>query len=452
MSGRFKVVVCLIVVAIIVLLFMQFLWINRMFKAEQKYIKTQATTLLKNNLATEIKRLSIDRQELVEAGLLNPYDEGHGGSYDERTVTLYIAYPEKKKIVRQCKTIEEWYEYSNPIYPTYHYIELDINRLDSLFKTSLEECGITLPFVLEKTDRVNNIIESSSGSIDYSNFKLTTDTIELGIDDKDYLLACFDGSYYGRFKQMRAILFVSFAIVCLLIVIMLFFVRTIFYQKKISELRTDMINSIVHDLKNPVVYLKKILPRIKTDESQQKYIEAARRKNERLSLLIEKLLVASLDKGRLTLDNKEMSVCDIVSDIVDQYRIDNESLNISFLCKSGTDMALVDKLHFSNAVINLIDNAIKYSENNPDIIVRCYNENDYICISIKDHGIGIPREYIKNIFEKNFRVPEHKSLPRYGFGIGLSYVKLIIEALNGKVKVKSEYKKGSEFVIMIPVL
>ena len=137
--------------------------------------------------------------------------------------------------------------------------------------------------------------------------------------------------------------------------------------------------------------------------------------------------------------------------VVERYKADyDDELCISF-SSDNQEVANVDTSHLGNALKNLIDNAIKYSVEKADISVACYKENNYICISVKDCGIGIPKEFRKRLFEKHFRVPTHKSLPRTGFGLGLSYVQIVAQAHGGDVTVKSEYKKGSEFIITLPL-
>lgn len=113
-------------------------------------------------------------------------------------------------------------------------------------------------------------------------------------------------------------------------------------------------------------------------------------------------------------------------------------------------MITADKLCFLNAIVNLVDNAIKYSSGAPDIFVRCFTAGDYLCVSVTDHGVGIPKKYLKRIFRREFRIPKGKTVRCTGFGIGLSYIKMIAKAHKGKITVSSIYKKGSTFTLSIP--
>ena len=449
MENRIRISLYAAIIILTLSLMLQYFLVNMMFHVEQDNVKTRGLLLLNDVLSLDLKQSGMERQDILMKKGADAENERWSGNFEKKTITAVVTYPEIKTYKRECKTEEEWYEYTKDVYCRYHYTGINLSRLDSVYKVAIEKHSIKLPFVLVKIDSTNTVLEQVPAGVDYNNYNLSLDTIPLGIDDKDFFVARFDNSYYGMFRQMRLILITSFCIVAMLTFIAVYLLRTIFYQKKISKIREDFVNNIVHDLGNPVNYLNKVFPLIKVNESQQGYIDAAKRKGKRLSLMIQTLLTTSSITKGLSIDPHSVPLCEYIGDIVDQYNADNEGLNILFICDIK-GMIKIDRLHFENVVMNLIENAIKYSEEKPEICVVCYSEDGYICISVKDSGIGIPKEYMSRIFEKNFRVPVNKSLRRYGFGLGLNYVKIVVEAHSGMVKVKSEYKKGSEFIIMIP--
>lgn len=451
MNRRAKIAVYAIVIAIIMLLFLQYFWIDRMLRTEQKLIETQASLLLTDVLNLDLKRSSMERYDLLEKEGILSEKEGYGGSFDDKTITVYIVYPEPGKVVRQCETEEEWYEYTKEIYCRYHITGIDLHRLESVYKAALEKHHITLPFILMKIDSADRIMEQVPAGIALKRYGLSADTIPLGITDEEFLVARFDNSYFGMFRQMRRIVFTSLGVVVLLAVILVYLVHTIFYQKKIAKIREELVNSIVHDLKNPVTYIKDALSYIMVKDKQQGYIiRKIKEHTERMFLMIEKMLAVSTGKEQINIPDIPEPVCEYVCSIIEQSYMDGDH-EVRFSCASNVGMAKVNRLHFGNAVRNLIDNSIKYSEGNAEVDVRCYEENNYICVSVKDKGIGIPKEYMRFLFQKNFRVPSHKSLSKHGFGLGLNYVMMVAKAHGGVVKVKSEYKKGSEFILMLPV-
>ena len=452
MRRRIKISLFASIMIIVISLILQYLLVDNMFHTEQNNIKARSLLLLNDVLALDLKQLGMERQFILNRDDINIDNELWGGNFDNKTITVYVAYPEQRVYKRECKTEKEWYEYSKDVYCRYHYTGVNLNRLDSAFKEILEEHSIMLPFVLMKVDSTNTVLEKMPSGVDYSDYKLSLDAIPLGIDGKDFLVARFDNSYYGMFRQMRAILITSFFIVALLTFITFFLLRTIFYQKKISEIREDFVRIIVHDLRNPIFYIGSILLDLKVGLSQQDEIDGAKRKIKRMSMMVDRLSETSSINKNLIADTAPVFVYEYVGEIINMYNTDMGSDRVNFLNESTSGKVDINLRGFENVIINVIDNAIKYSENNSEIFVRCYDENGYICTSVKDSGIGIPKKYLDLLFEKGFCVPEHKSLGKSGFGLGLNYVKKVVKAHGGKVIVKSEYKKGSEFIVMIPIL
>jgi len=449
MRNRVKISILVAVVIIALSLTLQFLLVGKMHRAEQDNFKVRASITLTDVLSAHVKSEKAENRIKREPNEPERVVATGGSSFLERVVEVRLIHPEIRRIIRKCETNEEWYEFSKEVHLNYHFSGINMSRLDSTYKVMLEKQSLALPFVLVKIDSTNTILEQIPANVDYNNYRLSLDTIPLGIDGKDFLVARFDDSSFGLFRQMRFMLIVSFCIVLLLTFITVFLLHTIFYQKKISEVRDSFVESIVHDLKKPVAYLNKVFPRIKTDEEQQKYINTAKQKSERLSQMIEKLLATSSMDNDLSLTPLLTPVSAFVGGIVEHYKAEDDKHIISFSSDTA-EMVNIDRYHFGNALNNLLDNAIKYSGEKIDINVTCYKENDHICISVKDRGIGIPKEFQKYLFDKHFRVPVHKSLPCTGFGLGLCYVQIVANAHGGDVTVKSEYKKGSEFIITIP--
>jgi Signal transduction histidine kinase len=451
MRKRIKISVLVAIVIIILSLILQCYFVNNMYKAEQDNIKVRASLSLTDVLSAHIKRMRGERR--YKPG---PDDDiesvsvAGASSFAHKKIEVHINHPEKRIITREYETTEEWLEFSKDVYHNYHFSGIDMNRLDSAYKEALEKHSISLPLVLVKIDSTDSVLEQIPAGVDYNKYRLIVDTIPLGIDGKDFLVARFDNSYSRVFQQMKILFISSFCIVLLLIFITIYLLNMIFYQKKISEVREGLVESMIHDLKNPVSYLNRVFSRIKTDENQQKYLETAKIKSERMSQIIEKLLVTSSMDIDLSITPQLTNVSEFVNSIIEQYKEDNDRLCISFPGDAEV-IAKIDKCHFGNALSNLIDNAIKYSGENVDISVTCKKENENISISVMDCGIGIPKEFQKYLFDKHFRVPEHKSLPCTGFGLGLCYVQIVAKAHGGDVTVKSEYKKGSEFIITIPL-
>ena len=440
-----------IIAAIIILLFVEYYRLSKMIQIERDLVKTQASLLLDDILLVELKQSAMERFDLLEKENLLMRGEGFGGSFDNKTITVYIVFPESIKFVWVFETIEEWYEYSKERYGRYNISGINLARMDSVYKTVLASNEITMPYVLGIRDSTDTIKEQIPQDIDYNRYQFALDDIRLDVGGKDYLIAHFDDSHFGLFRQSRQMLFVSMGFALLIIIILAYLLNTVFYQKRMAEEKEKFSWGIVHDLRKPVEYIRQALSTIKSEDMALFInLREIEYENENSSVMIENLLTTSIADKKQYVQKESVSIFEFISEIVDRYKIHNEEKNIRFLCDDISITAGIDRFHFGHVMMNLIDNAMKYSCENPDICVSCCQKDHYIHVSVKDNGIGIPKQYIRHIFKKHYRVPKRQSVPAKGFGLGLYYVKVIVEKHGGEVFVESEYQKGSEFTIIIP--
>ena len=231
-------------------------------------------------------------------------------------------------------------------------------------------------------------------------------------------------------------------------------------QKKLSSIKNDFINNMTHELKTPIstISLAAQMLRDNSVSNSQSIIEHVsgiiHEESKRLSFQVEKVLqMAVFNEGRLKLKFKEVCINKIINNVSSsiEIRIKSENGKITTLTEAGDSYIKGDEVHLTNVFSNLIDNAIKYSNGSPMIEICTKNKNGHIVVAIKDHGIGIPKEHQKQIFERFYRVPTGNVHNVKGFGLGLSYVKKIVDVHNGKIKVESTPGKGSIFKLYLPV-
>lgn len=249
-----------------------------------------------------------------------------------------------------------------------------------------------------------------------------------------------------------------FIIVTLILIFFAFAINVILKQKRLSEVKTDFINNMTHELKTPISTIglsSELLLRgdFRDDpERLKRYAEIIFKENKRLENQVERVLnVAKLDKEKLVLSREKLSIHDLIHDAKESFDLNQNGGKINLELEASDDCLYVDQVHITNVIYNLLDNAVKYCETTPEITVHTANVNKGFQLSVSDNGIGMRREDLKQIFDKFYRVPTGNLHNVKGFGLGLYYVKLIVEEHGGKIQVKSAPGKGSTFHIWFPV-
>lgn len=267
-----------------------------------------------------------------------------------------------------------------------------------------------------------------------------------------------------RFPNETSYLFSSlrfwFVLSIALIVILLVYVYSIFtllQQKKYSDLQRDFINNMTHEFKTPLSsiliasnYLIKQNP-ILQDEKLEKYTHIIIDQSNKLNQHIEKILsVAKSDNAPLVLDKKMLNVLPILKAVIENSTLKHPETQIEIKTDLATVTIEADEFHFTNLVYNLLDNAIKYSENKPEIYITIAKVGKYLQFDFTDNGIGIDSKNIPFVFDKFYRIPSQKSNEVTGFGLGLYYAKKVCDLHHWKITVKCNPKKGCTFSLLIP--
>ena len=277
-----------------------------------------------------------------------------------------------------------------------------------------------------------------------------------------------DGYYFAvQFPRLEANLLSQMGIwgfsSAVMMIVIFFFVYTlmvILKQRRLSEVQKDFINNMTHEFKTPISTIaisSEVLKDpgiVKTPERLLNYATIIQTENHRLKQQVERVLqMAQLDKEAINLNKEAVALDLLVSEVVKNNSIAIEAREgmINLNLKAVESIVKIDRLHFTNVVYNLLDNAVKYNNNKPEITISTQNQNGNFILTIADNGIGIPAEEHKKIFQKFYRVPTGNIHDVKGFGLGLNYVKLIVENHNGKILLLSEAGKGSRFIISLPL-
>jgi len=338
---------------------------------------------------------------------------------------------------------------------------IDLKVLDSLIQLELLNKGITTSYefgiynpsntslLVEKTGKYHNeLMNKSMKFFLYPNDLFT---------NPHFLLIYFPNQKKFLLTQMWVMLSISAALMMIIIFLFFFTIITIIKQKKLSEMKNDFINNMTHEFKTPISTISLACEAlndndiIKTKELSENYINIIRDENNRLGLLSERILqTALLEKGQLKLKLEQINLTDIIINVINNIKlqIENKGGQIITAFENRNVFIYGDKVHITNVFYNLIDNAGKYSTEKPVIKVKTSQNHSTVSVVIEDNGIGISKANQKRIFEPLFRVHTGNVHNVKGYGLGLAYVKMIVEKHHGKVSVESEMKKGSKFSIV----
>ena len=261
-------------------------------------------------------------------------------------------------------------------------------------------------------------------------------------------------------SQLWQMLFVSVILFLLIIISFTFSIYTIYRQKRLSIMKNDFINNMTHEFKTPISTIALACEALKDKDIQKteslydNYVGVINEENGRLGLMAEQILqTAIIDKGQLKLNMSMNNMHDIINVAVGSKKmaIEAKGGHIEMQLQALHHEFNGDNIHLTNVIINLLDNAIKYCIKTPNIVINTNNSGNLLLIRIKDNGIGISKSNRKKIFEKLYRVPTGNIHNFKGFGLGLSYVKAIVEQHEGIVSADSEPGEGSTFTIQLPL-
>ncbi len=427
------------------------------------------------------KGVSINRQNIKNEQSGLPIT-GSDGTSMTITITPEVTFPKAKNLTKTSKSLQdalnERYIYQdgvlrdvilNILYKANLKTideRIDFRKLNVYIKSELQNNGLSIPYYFSIVDKDGKIAYTSP---EYEH------TTGVGVEPFSQILFPNDPPsrlyslkvYFPTKKSylLDSIKFVVPSVGFTLVLLVTFIVTIwiIFRQKRLSEMKNDFVNNMTHELKTPVSTISLAAQMLKDSglaKSPQMFEHISGVINDetkRLSFLVEKVLQMSLfEKQKTSLNRKEMDANDMLANIAHTFKIKVEkyggTLDVEL---NALDSAiLVDEMHFTNVLFNLMENAVKYRrEDSPlMLIAKTQNEGGKIQISIQDNGIGIKKDDLKKIFERFYRVHTGNRHDVKGFGLGLAYVKKIVEDHEGTIKAESELNVGTKFIITLPYI
>lgn len=339
----------------------------------------------------------------------------------------------------------------------------DSTMIKSFLTSELESYGLNVPFVYAVTTPKDAIVFASEGYVDNPDAGKYTQVLFPNTDSQLRLVVEFPTKNTYIFSSVRFII-PTLAFTLILLVIFLYTIILAFRQKKISEMKTDFVNNMTHELKTPISTIS-LAAQMLNDDSVRKsptslnhLSQVIMDESKRLRFQVEKVLQMSvLDNSGSGLKFTDVNANSIIQNVVNTFKIKVEKYGGELTTELNAEDAEinVDEMHFTNIIYNLLDNAVKYmrEEEEPHLTIRTRDiDNKLLEIRISDNGIGIKKEDLKKIFEKFYRVSTGNRHDVKGFGLGLAYVKKMVTIFKGSINVESELGKGSTFIITLPLI
>jgi len=343
---------------------------------------------------------------------------------------------------------------------------IDFKQLDNYLNAEFLNSGLNLPFVYS--------IINKDGEVVYQSDELTKQPIASDVltsvlfpndppSKQNYLKVFFPTRRNYIFSEV-AFIVPSVIFSLILLVTFIFTLYIIFRQKRLSKMKNDFVNNMTHELKTPVSTISLAAQMLKDSDITKspdvfKHISGViNDETKRLGFLVEKVLQMSLfERQKTTLKLKEVDANDLIAGVANTFALKVEKYEgtIDIDLRADNSSIYVDEMHLTNVLFNLMDNAVKYRRQEVPLklMARTWNDNGRLMISIEDNGIGIKKEYLKKVFDRFFRVPTGNVHDVKGFGLGLAYVRKILEDHNGSIRAENgPGNVGTKFIITLPLI
>jgi len=336
------------------------------------------------------------------------------------------------------------------------------DMMQKLLSDELNEYGVKTPF---EFNVYSNGLATKIKSERFRYDKQSTYSIPIFIDNdgnnKYQLLLTFPQKKKFLFSELIGICILSIIFTLIIVIAYSSALNQLIKQRQISEIKTDFINNMTHEFKTPIATINLALDAIKNPkviEDKEKvirYLQMIKDENNRMHAQVENVLrISKLEKKELDINKASSNIHEIIEDAIEHINliVEDRKGSIATQFNATRTSVLLNDVHFTNVIVNILDNAIKYSPEEPVITIQTENVKDFIIIKIKDQGSGMSKAAQKRIFEKFYREHTGDLHNVKGHGLGLAYVKRIVDDHNSEIFVESEKGKGSTFIIKVPLI
>lgn len=452
--------------ALLGLVFIQFYWINDAIEQGRNELENKVNASMVD-IIDEVNRFEAMNamQQKDPYQLLNKINQKVQGTVVYDSITGIIHYSNattniKAKNKMMNDLMQELFSFGHPLSLEER---LPQEVLDSIIDRVLITNGIKAKFKFGVFNDYGEALYANTANTDellYSKYQVELFPLDL-FGSRYFLLLSIPDERGIVIRSMWMML--GFSALFLLIIIFAFYytINTLVKQKKLSIIKNDFINNMTHELKTPISTISLACEALsdqdisKAESSRARFVNMISEENKRLGTLVENVLQSAvIERGELKLKKENVLLDKIIDDAVQHIHIQVQKRGGTLTVNNEAPGSNIfgDKVHISNVFYNLLDNAIKYTAGAPEISVDVTRLVGGVLIKIKDNGIGIAKEHQNKVFEKLYRVPTGDRHDVKGFGLGLSYVKSIVESHDGEISLDSALGKGSTFVIFLPTI
>lgn len=324
--------------------------------------------------------------------------------------------------------------------------KLKVTEIDSAFAKKLESEKVRVPFTVIETDSCSREMDTQANQVVIGFAKPVLYELKLG------------NTFPWLVRQILQPILFSILLLGITILSFVLLYRSLRRQQKLAELKNEFISNITHELKTPIATVGVAIEALKNfnamdnPERTREYLDISGNELQRLSLLVDKVLKLSMfEKKEIDLKYENLDLYDLAQEVITSLKLQFEKHHASVqLSRQGDTSLRADKLHLLSVIFNLVDNALKYSKENPVVNIGISGDDEQVMMTVEDNGIGIPPEYREKVFEKFFRIPHGDTHNAKGYGLGLSYVAQVVKKHLGTIRIEDGKETGTKLIITIP--
>jgi two-component system phosphate regulon sensor histidine kinase PhoR len=333
---------------------------------------------------------------------------------------------------------------------------IDARLLETLLINEFSKRELNLDFEYVIYDCINEKMVYGN-YVNFTDDRVEKSTREVDLpvwEDNDYYFGVLFPTKNNTLLAQMGIWMFSSLVTLVVVIFFAYALYIIFRQRKLSETQKQFINNMTHEFRTPISTIllsSDVLkdPAITTNsERLGNYAKIIKEESNRLLNQVENILQSTIiEEGKARLNLEKLDAHELIHEVVESFKLIRGKNTISLNFNASGSMIMADKIHFSNAIKNLVDNAIKYSLKDPEVVIATRNQQNHFFVEVSDKGIGIEKDQQKKVFQKFYRVPTGNLHDTKGFGIGLHYVKNIVKLHKGHISLESQPGKGSTFTL-----